>query len=482
MSASVTHIEIPREFPMRLGKSTFIYFVSQIGLSLAGFIATFVIARVLGADVLGTYSIAVAMIFWLNVPAMAISSAINKRISEGSRQGEYLSAGFVINGFLAVLISLTVVIFGQYVDEYVGAPVSELLAIIVLVNIMLYTVTGALDGQKKVASRGILQAGERVIRTGAQVGLIFLGWELTGLLIGHAGALAVAAVLGVLLFEVKPSLPSLDQFHKLVEYARYSWVGTLQTRALGWMDTIVLAFFVSSTFIGIYEVAWRLASMLALVGASVQQTLFPEFSDLESNEDTDRIHHLLNEGLIFTGIFCIPGLVGTAILGDRLLKIYRPEFAQGAGILIILVTARAVSAFGSQFLSAINAVDRPDIAFKINALFIITNTILNVSFVYLFGWYGAAIATTLSALVILSLGYYGLSHLIGSPNIPLKEILYQGVAASVMGTILLFSVGSVPRNNYLTIGLVFLGALIYTLVLLVISTRVRSKIVSLFLN
>lgn len=464
---------------MRVGKSTFIYFASQVSLSLAGFIATFVIARILGADVLGTYSIIVAVIFWFNIPALAIAGAINKRVSEGEKQGKYLSAGFAMNILLAIAISLGIVLGGEYVNRYVGAPVNELLAAILIVTIAMATVMNALKGQKKVASGGVLKAGERVIRTCAQVSFIYLGWELTGLLIGHIASLGVTAVLGILLFEVRPSIPSIDEFLSLIKYARYSWLGTLKARAFGWMDTIVLAFFVSSSLIGIYEVAWRLASMLALVSVSVQQTLFPEISELSVNENSERIHHFLNEGLVFTGIFCIPGLVGTAVIGDRLLKIYSPEFTQGAVVLVVLVLARTIQSYSAQFISAINAIDRPDTAFKINLVFVLTNLVLNVSLISEFGWHGAAAATTLSALTTLGLGYFALSVIIGRPELPLREIMRQIIAAGTMGIFLTGISDLIPENSYLTVALVLLGATVYILVLLTISTRVRQKLLSL---
>ena len=464
---------------MRLGTSTFVYFTSQLALSLAGFIATFLIARLLGAEVLGTYVLTVALVFWLNIPTMSVTSAMNKRISEGRTPGEFLTVGFFINSVLAVLVSIGIVTLGGLVNEYVGAPVAELLAAIFLANVALSSVMGALDGQKKVASRGVLQALEQVGRTGAQVALMVLGWGLTGLLVGHSASLMVAAVLGLLLFEIRPSLPSREHFRSVVEYARYSWLGTLKTRAFGWMDTIVLAFFVSSTLIGIYEVAWRLASILTLVSMSVQHTLFPELSELGVEEANERIHHLLNEGLVFTGVFCIPGIVGAALLGDRLLKIYSPEFTRGATILVILIGARTVSVFGSQFLSAINAVDRPDVAFRINLAFVVANLFLNVLLIFEFGWYGAAVATTLSAGLSLVLGYRELSRLIGRPAVPVHEIIRQVMAASLMAIILTGAVEFVPRNHYATIGLVFLGATVYTGALLGLSTRVRGKAMSL---
>ncbi|MFB6308142.1 MAG: polysaccharide biosynthesis protein, partial [Haloarculaceae archaeon] len=61
---------------MRLGKTATIHFVSQAAVSVAGFVATFAIAVLLGADGLGRYSVAVAIgFFWLAIPTNAVGLA-----------------------------------------------------------------------------------------------------------------------------------------------------------------------------------------------------------------------------------------------------------------------------------------------------------------------------------------------------------------------------------------------------------------------
>ena len=461
---------------MHLGRTTAVHFGAQVVLSVAGFVATFLIARLLGAETLGIYVVAVALLFVFNIPANAISDALNKRISEGTDRGSYLFAGLALNGIAGGGLAVLVVALAEYVDSYVGAPVSHLVAVLILANVGLLTVSGALRGQKRVASAGVLEALERVGRTAAQVAFIVLGYGLTGLFVGHAASLATAAALGVVLFEIRPSPPSRREFRRLVGYARYSWLGTLKTRAFGWMDTIVLAFFVAPALIGIYEVAWTLASTLALVGNSVQQTLFPELSELGVDDDYDRIHHYLNEGLVFVGVFAIPGAFGAAILGPRLLRIYRPEFVQGASILLLLIVARLIASYGSQFLSAINAVDRPDVAFRINLVFVVTNVALNVVLVAAIGWFGAAIATALSATIALTLSHRALAHLIGAPTVPYAEIGRELLASAAMALLVLGIAEPAPQSHYATVGLVLFGAVVYAGTLLAISGRVRRKV------
>lgn len=479
---------------MRLGKTTLVHFGSQVVVSVAGFVATFAIVRLLSATHLGVYAVGVAVVFWANIPAAAIGDAVKKRVSAGGDGNRYLAGGLALVALPALLVAGVILAVPGAVESYllreaeelvVQVPLAPLLAGVVVANMLFGLLTDALQGEKRVAAAGAITAVERLLRTGLQIGLVLASVGLAALFIGHALATLLAAGLALGLLGLArgggsgPLLPAREHVESLLEYARYSWLGTVETRAFSWMDTIVLSLFVSRELIGIYEVSWSLASVLALVAVSVQSTLFPELSELAAEGDTDRIHHYLDEGMVFTGVFIIPGLFGAAVVGERVLKIYDPVFQQGLVVLLVLVLARGIAAYGRQLVSAINALDRPDVAFRISAAFIAVNLVLNLALVFEFGWIGAAVATAVSATLILALGYVALTRLIGRPPIPVREIGLQVVASGMMAGLLLLARPVVPGNHYATVVLVFAGAAVYTGILVVLSGRVREKAVGL---
>lgn len=465
---------------MRLDRTTLVYFVTQVSITVAGFGATFFIARFMGAASLGAYASALAMVYWLNVPISGVANAINKRVSEGIDPGEYLTAGVLVNLVVIAVGVGGIIAFAPFLGRYLGIEATALVALLFAAMGIKQTVNQCLKGQKRVAATGVLGAVERVLRTAFQIALVVAaGLGVGGLFLGHAGSLTVGLLLGLFLFRVRPSLPSLEHFRRIVEYARYSWLGVLESRAYGWLDTLVLTVFVSSTLVGIYEASWRLASTLGLIGVSIQQTLFPEISELDAGDDYERIHNVLSDGLAFSGVFAIPGLVGAAIVGPELLRIYRPEFSRGATVLMVLILARLVAAYGSQVKSTIYAVDRPDVAFRINVALIVTNLGLNVSLVWAFGWIGAAVATTLSGAVSLGIGYVALARIIGSIDFPVAEVLRQVFAAGIMGVVVYGAKTILPSGNLWTIVLIGIGAGVYLVALLAVSALAREKVVRL---
>lgn len=464
---------------MRIGKETAIHFGSQIARSAAGFVGTLAIARILGAEGLGAYAVVVALTAWVGIPTSAISQATNKRVSEGRHPRAAAGAGLTCQLVTLVAILVLLAIVAEPVAEWFGPRVPQFVAILLVGQAAYHVVIGALRGDKQVGFSGILDAVEQVIRTILQVGFLIGGCAILGLVVGHSLALVLVTIVGVVSLSFRPALPDRDQIREIISFAKYNWFSTLRSRSFAWMDTIVLAALVDISLVGVYEGSWRLASLLGLLSISIQQTLFPELSELSVSGDHGQIKHLINEGLAFTGLLVIPGLFGAAVIGRQVLKIYRPEFTQGSSVLLILIGARIASAYRAPFMNAIFAIDRADVAFRIDLAFVISNALLNVVLVLWLGWIGAAIATLLTTSVTLVYGYTALQSLIGAPSIPIGEISMQVVASAVMGISIWGTAQVLPTSHLSTVGQVFLGVAIYGIVLVSISTRVRTKLTSL---
>lgn len=169
------------------------------------------------------------------------------------------------------------------------------------------------------------------------------------------------------------------------------------------------------------------------------------------------------------------------LLDERLLRIYGDEFTQGTRVLLILIVAALFYAYQNQILTTLNAIDRPDLSFRVNALFIVANLALNVVLVYLYGWIGAAVATALSVTISLVVAYYMLKTLIDFAT-PYREIARQWTAALLMGAVVYGTLWIenthrlLGHNAATVIVLTGLGAVVYFLVLFAISAQFRATI------
>ncbi|MFC7141794.1 polysaccharide biosynthesis C-terminal domain-containing protein [Halosimplex aquaticum] len=464
---------------MRRDRTAVLHFAAQVARSLAGFGTTLLAAQYFGAAGLGIYSQVLALLFWLKLPSNSIKTAVSKRMSETEDVTGHFSAGLVAALGYGVLVGVVVFLFESYVNGYLNADAAHLLVFLLAANMVFDHVKSGFVGRKRVAVSGWLGTAEQILRLASQLAFVLGGAMVIGLVTGHLVSLAVFGLIGLFLLRRHLTIPDLGDFDDLRRYAQYSWLGNLQGLALTWMDILVLGLFVGDSQVGIYQASWTLASFLALTSKSIGKTLFPELSDLGTDERYDRARSLVGDGLLFAGVFLIPGAFGALVIGDRILDVYSAEFSAGATILVILIAARTVHAFGSQFVNTLNGLDYPEIAFRVNAAFFATNISLNVLLVYLIGWYGAAIATLASTTVYLAVSWFELRGEVGAIDVPLVEIGYELVASVAMAGVVWSALPYLPRNVFATVGAVFLGAAVYGAIILLLSTKIRGKVLTL---
>lgn len=463
---------------MRIGRTSLVHFLSELAATLVGFVATVYFARVLGAETLGVYFLVIAVYTWLKLfGTMGFRQSVVKRLSEGPRRDQRFTAALLLQlGLLAVLVAL-VVAASPYIRSYVGTDVTGALLLLVLSGIAFTFVSAVLRGEKLVHVAALLKPVERLTRTVLQLGAVVLaGLAVSGLLYGHIVALAAVSLLGVYLVSSRLARPEREDFENVLSYAKFSWLGGLSTRTFNAIDTVVLGFFVGTTLIGVYEIAWNVASVLAIFGSSVSQAVFPEISDLSADDHTAQARSILNDALAYTGLFTIPGLVGAVILGEYVLAVYGGEFRQGYLVLVVLILARLLAAYQWQFVNALGAFNRPDLAFRVNATFIVTNVTLNIVLIWQYGLIGAAVATTVSAGLGLVYGYRAVESIIGV-RVPYGAIGRQVVASLAMGVAVAIASVFVSLSIPVALALVAGGSVVYFTVLLGISTRFRTTVV-----
>ncbi|MFH5798943.1 oligosaccharide flippase family protein [Haladaptatus sp. CMAA 1911] len=460
---------------MRIGQTSVIHFLSQVAASVLGFLATLYFAHTLGKSVLGTYFLAIAVLSWLKIIGdFGIRESITKRLTEEEgNNGAYLSAGIIMQLILLTTLSCLLILVRNPLNNYLGFYGTKYI-ILALIGILLFSfLLGVLRGQHMVHITALLQPVDRSFRTGLQFCFVAIfGWGISGLLVGHAVASIITVLVTVTFVSIRLHPPDRQQFRDLFSYARYSWLGGISGLTLDSMDTIILGFFVATGYIGIYEVSWNLASILAVFGLSISQAMFPEMSRLADTK-RETVSKLANEAFAYTGILLIPGFIGSLLIGDSLLAIYGTEFRIGGTILTILIFARLIYAYASQILNTLNAIDRPDIAFRINGVFVATNIILNITLIYSYGWIGAATATSIAAFLTLIISYRAISEQL-SVSIPLKEISRQWIAAIIMGIVLFILQPRLENTTLWILALILISSAVYFGVLYVISSRIRT--------
>lgn len=474
---------------MKVGQTSLVVFFSQVLGSALGFIATLYFARVLGAEVIGIYTLIMTVVAWLLLTAdLGVGKALIKRISENEEKGEYLSVGIILTLSIGLFLSIFVLLFRasleHYIsdfDQYISLSVVWFILVILVTGLFYRFILRILKGEHKVHIAGLLGPVQIGVQSLIQIVLVVIGFELLGMLLGYVIGGILIGIIGLYWVTVRPVQPAKKHFRGVIDYAKFSWLGGLKSRTFNDIDIIILGFFVSSSLVGIYAIAWSIAKFLKLFSNAISSALFPEISYKSTQDSNLAATGLIEDSLAYNGLIAIPGLVGSILLSDRLLRLYGPEFIQGSTVLVLLILGIVLYTYLKQFLNALNGLNRPDLAFRINGVFIILNTGLNVILIWQFSIVGAAIASVISVIITLAIAYRFVSQIV-SFDTPLGEIGRQCVAALAMGGVVwsgLYGIEStavIQHNATIVLLLVGIGAAFYFTTLLGISSRFRKTV------
>ena len=467
---------------MKLGQTSLIYFLSKFGSSILGFVATIYIARIIGADGYGIYSLALAVLAWMAIAGkIGLSSAIIKRVSETDDPGAYVTSGALMIAVVFLVTSAVALVLRGPIENYVGEPLVAFILVLLLAKLCWSLVTAVLQGEQKVHVYAALAPVQTGIRSALQIAAVALGFGVAGLLGAYAVGAVVVALVGATYASVSLARPTLDHVRSLYDYAKFAWLGNLKKQSFSWVDVTVLGFFVIEDLVGVYAIAWSIAAVLTIFSKGISTTLFPEMSNISANQDPESVANLVTDAVRYNGLVLIPGLVGALVVGERVLLLYGEEFVIGTAVLALLVAARMLYAYQNQLVNTINGIDRPDIAFRINAVFIGVNTVLNIVLIWQYGWIGAAVATLCAAAVSLVHARVAIRNFL-TFRMPLRDIGKQCVAAVLMGGVVLALTTVVPpardalTSHLVTVALVTFGAGVYFLTYLAISTTFRDTV------
>ncbi|SEP31102.1 Membrane protein involved in the export of O-antigen and teichoic acid [Halorientalis persicus] len=449
-------------------------FVARAFKAAFGFLAVIIFSRKLGASPLGTYYPFLALLGIVGLPAdLGIGEATNKRLSEGTKKSSYLGAALVLKTPIVLIVGILVLIFEQYVNQFLGADLALLFVVTLFVKMAGGFSMAVLRGELRVGETAILE----VIRplSWLVVGYLFYlkGYGVRGLIYGYLFGSLLMAIIGWWKVSIPIGRPTIKHAKSILEYAQFSAVSSIGGFFYSWIDVAVMTMFVvvgtgvTRGDVGAYENAWRLALVVMLVGKSIAITLFPQLSRWDAEDATDRIESAIPSALLPSLLLVIPAFVGTLILSEDLLRVlYGPEFTVAWLALIVLAAGKIPQSLHILLSQALNGIDRPDLAAVAAVISAILNLVFNVVLIWQFGLVGAAIATTLAFAVNTLLHAYFLNKFVDI-HLPVREAGWSIVASGVMG-VCVYTLHSLVaiESIYSLLGVVLVGGVVYGAVVL----------------
>jgi O-antigen/teichoic acid export membrane protein len=470
----------------RLSQNSLLSFLSLVGVRLLKFGSTIVFVNIAGSTAVGIYYVFLSLFRLLNrVGLLGLGQSIIKHISEFTdNELQDTTAPIIFTALALRFVSVGFLILGvtflrARVDSYVGFDGAWLALSVLLVFIALYaTFRSILFGQRRVGIASMFD----VVRDGSvalvQVVLVVVGYAEWGLVAGLLFGLLLATI-SIVVYVRPPIRFDFDrtQAESLVSFAKFSYLDDLVGGEYRWLDVLILGIFVPADQIGVYGVAYAVSQFGFVFSIAIARNILPEVSNLTANDQPEQRDTVVRKSLQYSTLLAIPILVGTVIIGDRLLSdVY--SLSSGSETLVILCCGAVVYSAYQQIHQLFYGLDNPKYAFGLSLLSGVINVGLALVLVPQFGIIGTAISTTLALIVVFVVGLLLADRLTSvSVALPLRHWILQIGSAIVMGVVVATVNATFAVDHRLfSAVLVLIGGLTYGPLLLIADSFLRNQL------
>lgn len=467
-----TELSIGREAFLSLGAK-----VVQAGLGFAGLI---VFTRMLGNDGLGRYRTVLAAAFIILTISEDIAAVVKKRVAEvESESTEYLTIGLVVHGGVTVVTMVGLFLTKPVTIPYFGSAELATGVGLITASVGLFSVLNYYQAGIGYPARSTwVDSLRSVLTLGFQVGLLILGYQEFGVIMGIAIASVISAVF--IWFSARPSpvVPTAKTARRTFSYARHSVPSSLINGLYQRTDPLLINVFSGAGAVGFYSLASQLTQMGTLFGSSISSTLTVKSSGVDSAGGDVR-RDLVNSSS-YIGLITVPILFGALAIPDALMQanLFGTTYSDAPGaVLIGIALIQVVNVYQKPFGSAISGSDRPDIKLRVNFYVALLYAPVAVGLGVVYGLFGVIAGTVIAESVRLVAYQFIATRLFGGAVFP-RPVGHQLFAGGVMFAVVEILSRLTNPSRLVVLGfLISIGAVVYFSTLLVVSQHFRKTLV-----
>lgn len=460
-----------------LGFQVGIGFAGEVATAVVGVIGSIILARTLGPSSYGLFYIGLAIADFFENPITGWAEACKKRITESE-----FDSREAIGSVIVVTLALS---GGGIPTAYLlisALSQNDLLPLMVpilFVPLSLYwSLKTILSGKHNFS----LSMWAKVIRTLLKVILqilfVLVGLEIWGMVAGTVISAIITVPVLYHWINLRPSIPSRDSLVSIAEFAKWSVPNGFVGTGLSKMDIILLGWLATASSAGNYRVALTLSMPAVFISSVISTGLMGRVSNRKSR-GLEWVSDI-NNALSFSSILSIPIFFGSIALGDLIVTtIYTSQYS-GAGLFLVVLSLYQVLVTQTTSLSSvIQALDRPELNFKISAIALLINISLGIALWYTYSVVGIVAATVITQAFSYLTRYYFVSKAVEQRCLITEMFVKEIGSGLIMMAIILWVRRSIGLNKWFLILLVVtLGAGLYFSMLATMSKTFRVTILN----
>ena len=287
-------------------------------------ISAILIARLLGSDSYGQYSLVIVIPQLLFLfTDLGLNQGITKFASDykedSARLVSIIKHGLLLRVIMGVVISIFTFVFSDFLAAVVlqrpelGFLV-QLSAFSILFQVLFATSASAFVGIDKNEYNALTLNIQSFAKTLIQIVLIFIGFSVAGAVIGHVVSYLIGGVVGLVFIvfllrkrkeKTSTSFSLADNAKLMLHYGSPLYLSTVLVGVVPLFQNIVLAFFVADAAIGNFKAATNFAMLLTVLSVPIQTIMLPAFSKIKNGANS-RISDFFKVSNKYTALIVVP--------------------------------------------------------------------------------------------------------------------------------------------------------------------------------
>jgi O-antigen/teichoic acid export membrane protein len=451
------------------------YLISSAGITLLGFLATMFYAHWVGAEVLGLYFLFLSYFAVLGLFSdLGVGYAATQRICSGLDQNEYFTVNLTLRLIFYSIICTVIILFRNYFADLNSSGLLFVLLVVLGISTFSSIISVAIGASNRLGLAASVSLLNNITRICVQIIVVFLGYQVYGLIGGLIAGLLVEIVIQLKFIDYHLKKFQWTHVKSIFSFSTWAVLTTTGVVLFDSVPLIIIAHFLPVSEVGIFGICWAFSFFALFISTALVNTLFVKVSRWNAQKDQSAIALSLSRATTYSLIFALPILTGGILLGHNLLYyLYGASFAAGATTLIIIIAMRVIQSVLNLYTNFLMATDHAKQGVVGILAGISANIILSLLLVPHIGIAGAAVGALVNVIISIFIARMYLARIIPI-SIERKSIRHIFLATIVM-TISLFVLGMLPLNqsSLQTIMMVIIGAAIYFAVLLKLNQQIR---------
>ncbi len=400
----------------KIAKAAILFFFSFVVAAIFSYFSKVFIARILGPTEYGLFVLSTTIAYIFSAFSQSgVSPAVSYFIPKyrgKKRLSSILTTIFWIATIPLILIAIFLLVFPNVVGFVFGEVGIIKLLPYILLFIVAYTYTNLIlnlfRGYEKAKVPQLTNMLRSILFFVLGVSLTYIYRSALAPLIAYI--LIYIFLLSILIFLarrlIKLSSPDLKYYKEISLFSLSMFFVGILSLILRWTDVWMISLFMTSRFVGIYNVATMTSFLLMSFIGAFMYLYFPIATRLLSNGKRKKVRELASKivfwnSLIVSPIFFLLLIfsrqVVSILFGQRYILAYLPLSVLAVGVFV----RNVVSTSGNSLL-ALNKKRKIIISALVAA---IINIVLNFFLIPIYGLVGAATATTISISISFFLRY-----------------------------------------------------------------------------